>query len=46
MLNFGKSFILGLLLKRMEIENFVVENEIVEKIILEQNGEWCSNTIY
>ena len=38
MLNFGKSFILGLLLKRMEIENFVVENEIVEKIILEQNG--------
>lgn len=38
MLNFGKSFILGLLLKRMEMENFVVENEIVKKIILEQNG--------
>lgn len=33
MLNFGKSFILGLFLKRMEIEN-----EIVEKIILEKNG--------
>lgn len=38
MLNFGKSFILGLFLKRMEMENFVVENEIVKKIILEQNG--------